>query len=352
MMRREASIDEKSIDAFCNAGQFSSLTSYPLDQIVAVQIVRSEQMNTPYSMLVIQTIKERGIIGIPPTVRLEQLAQTLHGLNLPVMLSDWKPASDSLDQNDYLYCSTQPESLEIASIEPTPEAERPLMKLPEMLLAVLISHGLLLLWLGLLGWAGVYAFQQRQNLSIWTIACGAILGFASLTIPFTYAEMFGNYWAASYLIGVAKRRIRRRSAPLVKAFDEGTFAVELAERATWDAAAPKVIDYGFMRVDAAGQRIVYEGNLERWSVPYGAVRLCKIEEVQFGTGGESATGQLRCFVVLVIQKQSGPYEIGLRVADKEMGKESDTRRMRQAVELYEYLVGAMAAAREPVAAGQ
>ncbi|MGN6546114.1 MAG: hypothetical protein ACTHK7_13755 [Aureliella sp.] len=344
MMRREVSIDEKSIDAFCNAGQLSSLTTYPLNQIIATQIVRSEEANAPFSTLMIQTVKERGVIGIPRTVRLEQLAQTLHQLNVPVMLSGWKPATDSLDQNEYLYCSAEPSPTEAATVEAIPEAERPLLKLPEMILGALISHGLLLLWLGLIAVAGIFAYQQRQNVSIWVIATGAILAFASLTIPFTFAEMFGNYWAASYMIGLAKKRIARRSAPLIKSFDERTVAVELIKRETWAAAAPKVIDYGFMRVDSTSRRILYEGNLERWSVPLGAVRLCKVEEVQYGTAGESATGQLRCFVVFVFQKDSEPFEIGLRVADKEIGKESDTRRMRKAVELYEGLVEAITAA--------
>jgi hypothetical protein len=156
----------------------------------------------------------------------------------------------------------------------------------------------------------------------------------------------GDYLSASYLIRVARSRIQTRSAALINSFDEKTFSVELIQRETWEAVLPKVVDFGFLRVEPDHQRILYEGNLEHWIVPFSAIKTCKIEEIQYGTGGESTTGELRCFVAFAFQKDSGPFEIGLRVADKDMGKNSDTRRMRKAVELFEYLVAGIAAETE------
>jgi hypothetical protein len=149
--------------------------------------------------------------------------------------------------------------------------------------------------------------------------------------------MIGDYISANHLIKTGRSRVTQRPSTLIKRFDETVFAVEMIQRETWEAVAPKVVDFGFLIVDSASRRLLYEGNKERWIVPAGSIGKLKIEEVQYGTAGESATGQLRCFVVLTFQQQSGPFEIGMRVADKDPGKNTDARRMQKAVDLYEYL---------------
>jgi|GEM_PF-2195195 len=341
-LRRDAWIDDKAIEVFGNAGQFTSFSSIPLHAITSAELRRSEEIRLPFSMLVIQMNNSGSVIGIPRTIRLEQLAGTLHRLKVPVILSGWQPpTSDSDPQNEYDYHAPADQQPQPAQIDSIPEGERNLTPMPNMLLALFMAIWPFFIWMAVMGWVGYLTYQNWQALSFWLIACGAIAAFASLTIPFKYYEIVGEYLSAHYLIGVAQNRIGQRVGALITEFDERTIPVEQIQRETFAALAPKVIDFGMLTVDAPRQRILYEGNLERWVLPFSSVIACRVEEVQYGTAGESATGQLRCFVVFTFQKESSPYEIGLRVADKELGKETDNRRMRKAAELYVYLVDSL-----------
>ena len=341
-LRRDVWIDDNALEAFGNAGKFTSHYTYPLKGISFLEIRRSEEIGMPFAMLVLRLANDGGIVGIPNSVRLERLALALHELNVPVTLSGWQPpATPGAPQNEYVYSRPGPVE-QVARVESIPEADQNLTPMPNMILALIIAGWLMIVWLGLLGWGGYYLFQNRQAFSIWRIGICAILGFASLTIPFGYIEMFGDYLASNYLIRVAKRRAKWRGASLIKSLDTQVKCVEMIQRENWAAANAKVVDFGFLQVDAGRELILFEGNKERWTVPFSAVSHCTIEEVQYGTGGDSITGQLRCYVALVFQKESGQCEIGIRNSEKEVGKNTDSRRMQKAVELFEYLIGSLA----------
>ena len=337
-LRRDAWIDEDAIEVFGNAGQITSHVKYPLRQITFLELRRSEEIGLPFAMLVLRLENSGGIIGIPASIRLERLALVLHQLNVPVTLSGWEPPADTTsDSNEYVYFAPEGAALQVARAEAVPEPDQNLNPMPHMIFALLIAGWLMLVWLGLVIWGGIYLYQNWNQISIYVSLCCMIAMFCSMTIPFTYIEMFGDYWSAHYLIAVAKKKAQLRSASLIKSFEETLFCVEAIQRETWDKLPPKVIDFGFLRIDSNRELILFEGNKERWTIPFSSVQQCKIEEVQYGTGGEGVNSELRCFVALTYQKDSGPFEIGLRNADKEIGKNSDSRRMRKAVELFEYL---------------
>lgn len=338
-MRRDISLDDEDLEAFGNAGQVTSYYRYPLKDIIAIEIKRGEEIGFPFAMLVLRTNNSGGIVGIPKSISLERVATILHRLGAPVALSGWVPLEEG--ESEYIYTADEIAKFSSMTVIAIPEAEQNLTPLPNMLLAVVIAGWLLVVWLGLIIWGGVYLYQHRADYSIWTIICAAIAMFASLTIPFGYIEIVGDYWAANYLISVGKKRVKTRAAALITTFDETAFCVELLNRDQWAAGAPKVADFGFVRVDEHRSQILYEGNKERWFVPFSAVRLVKVEDVQYGTAGESATGQLRCYVVFEAQRESGPFEIGFRNAEKEIGKTTDSRRLRHAVDLFEYLTAAL-----------
>lgn len=335
-LRRDISIDETRIEAFGNAGQFTSYASYPIPQITWLELRRPEEIGMRFGMLVLRTSTDGGVIGIPTSISLEQLARTLHRMGVPVALSGWAAPSDAeRDAPEFVYSAAPEAPLENARVDSVPEGDRNLMPMADMLIALVIGCWFVLLWLGLMGWVGVYLYQQRQVLGIWTILASAVFMFASLTIPFGYYELFGDYSSAQYLIGAARKRVQARSESVIRSFEDRTFAVEIIRRDTWGGIAPKVIDFGFLQVEPDRRRIVYEGNAERWTVPLAAVKRCHVEEVQYGTAGESATGELRAFVVLEVQTSAGSHEAVLRVADKEIGKATDNRRLRKARELFE-----------------
>lgn len=341
-MRRDITIFEDDLETFGNAGQITSYYEAPIAQLRFVELRRSEELQRPYAMLIVRTANGGNVLGIPKSVRLERVAQHFADKGAPVTLSGWSPATDAdLGTNEYLYASPDGAAQDIAKIEAIPEKDQNLTQAPEMILALVVALGPILFWLCLLGGWGYLLYMNYQTIRIWGVLVGVIMGFASLVIPIGYYEMFGDFWSARILIGAARKRVQARSASLIKSFDEKNVSVELIARDTWANLTPKVHDFGFLHVDSPKRQILFEGNKERWIVPFGAVRLCKIEEVQYGTGGESATGELRCYVVVIFQKETGPFEIGMRVADKDIGKNTDTRRMRKAVELYEYLTSGL-----------
>ncbi|MBN9521118.1 hypothetical protein J0H58_21795 [bacterium] len=340
--RREVSIDDDAIEAFGNAGQFTSHTRLPLARVTAVRIRRAEEVGRSFALLVVELPGSFGVIGVPPSVRLDRLARTLHEMNVPVTLAGWEPVADAAGEaNTY----TRPAGTAVTPtrVEEIPEPDRNLTQPADMIVALLMSVWPVFIWLGVVAWAGVYAYQNWAELSIWVIGIGAVGLFGALTIPFGYFSVIGDYLSARHLIRAAKTRVQQRGESLIRSFDEKVVSVELVRRDTWGSAAPKVTDFGFLAVEPDRRRVVFEGNRERWVVPFSAVTHCRIEEVQYSTAGESVTGELRCFVVLGFEQESGPVEVGLRVADKEPGKNTDTRRLSKAVDLFDYLTAALPA---------
>ncbi len=341
-MRREISIDESSISAFGNAGQYSSHWDYPLKKIMLLQIVRAHESELPCAFLSIQSENDYAMIGIPASIRLERLAQTLHQLNLPVTLSGWQPAIDpDFDQNEFLYVAADEQPSATATVAELAKEQQGLVTPGVMALAALVGFWAYLVWLGVIIYVGVLVYQNWNALSTVNVLLIGMLGFFSFIIPHAYFERIGNYLAYRITIRAGRKAAMLRPDPLIDVTASGVQAVELILRETWDATAPKVIDYGFLKMDRQRQELHFEGNKERWVVPFTAIRLIKVHEVQYGTAGDSATGQLRCYVILVFQKPNGPYEIGLRPAEQEPGKPTDDRRMRKAVALFEYLSGSL-----------
>ena len=124
-LNREVTIDDDSIHAFGNAGQITSSQNFPLSQITAVQIRRSNEIGFNFSMLIIDLGAKRGIVGIPNSIRLERLAQTLHQLKIPVTLSNWTPAVDlDWDQNQYVYIAPETPPPQLAKVAAIPVATR------------------------------------------------------------------------------------------------------------------------------------------------------------------------------------------------------------------------------------
>lgn len=91
-----------------------------------------------------------------------------------------------------------------------------------------------------------------------------MVALLELAIP-TCWRHFWSMNLASRLFAKSSHSIARNlRESLTKSFDGDVFAVELIERETWDKMAPKVIDFGFLRVEPDREQILYEGNLERW----------------------------------------------------------------------------------------
>ncbi|WP_146576433.1 hypothetical protein [Neorhodopirellula pilleata] len=90
-----------------------------------------------------------------------------------------------------------------------------------------------------------------------------------------------------------------------------------------------------MQVDAKGARLLFEGKKERWCIPADSIGSIRLEEVQVGTPGESATSTLLYFVLISFASPMGEFEYGLRDDSRDFGAFDDIKRAKAGKRLYE-----------------
>jgi len=130
----------------------------------------------------------------------------------------------------------------------------------------------------------------------------AVFGY----VAFRHNAMLGNL----YLLRVARASFLSRPDAIVDADDPEAEFIEITPRENWkkfmlDTAA----DTGFIRLDFERRQILFEGDLERYRIPAGAVESGHVEEVlPFGIQSES---DALLFVILSVRTAAGPRELPL-----------------------------------------
>ena len=81
---------------------------------------------------------------------------------------------------------------------------------------------------------------------------------------------------------------------------------------------------GFLQADHSGQRMLFEGKKERWSIPSQSIQSLAIEEVQTGTPGQSATATLNYYVVVKFSADED-QEFGFLYSEREFGEFDDIK---------------------------
>lgn len=132
---------------------------------------------------------------------------------------------------------------------------------------------------------------------------GVGMAFSSFLIALRYPTALGNI----YMRWLARRRIARRVAPLVRPQDREAAFVEIVPRAHWGVAMlDTATEVGFLQVDGDYRELLFEGNAERWRLPAQAILSCTVEGTDRLPGGSTLTGY---YAVLRMREGEWPVEI-------------------------------------------
>lgn len=84
-------------------------------------------------------------------------------------------------------------------------------------------------------------------------------------------------------------------------------------------------DYGFLQMDRTQRTLRFEGDKNRWTVPFNALTSCRIEEAILGGAGDEHA-ERRYFVVLSAHREKEQdWENGLIYVRTEIGNDNHER---------------------------
>lgn len=337
--QRNAELDDDSIHVSAGGGKVEMHWNYPLSGISQLVIWRKGERDFPHGYMHFMHQGTYAAIGFPNEIRVERLALALHRLGVAVELSGWRPPEQTEGFENELFLSPDCYVAQrTVQVTPVPESDRMENSLGEKIAAITIGVGPFLVFLVslivLLVWGGM---NWRQLTSVhWVVAIVYTIGGMWLTGA--YVAYVGEYLADSLLMKATLKRWKNRPGLSVDLQHPQTVAVYLYADDQWDKALPKSLDYGFLFVDEQQKLLRYEGSKERMEIPREAIQSIRVAEVQYGSAGETVTGELRCYVALVINRPEWSGEIGLKTATPQPGRNTDARRFSRASDLFDKIV--------------
>lgn len=337
--QRSAELDDDSIHVSAGGGKIEMHWNYPLREISQVVIRRKGEQDFPHGYLHLFYQGKFAAIGFPDEIRVERLALALHRLGVAVELSGWRPPELTEGfENDLFLAPDCYVPQKTVQVTPVPESDRMENSLGEKIAAITIGVGPFLAFLismiVLLVWGGMH---WRELTSVhWVIAIVYTIGGMWLTGA--YVAFVGEFWADSLLMKATLKRWKNRPGLSVDLQHPQTVPVYLYPDDQWDKALPKSLDYGFLFIDEQQKVLRYEGSKERMEIPREAIQSIRVAEVQYGGAGETVTGELRCYVALVVNRPDWSGEIGLKPAMPQAGKNTDARRFSRASDLFDKVV--------------
>ena len=332
--RRLVWIDEESIAAF-GSGNGHCITRCRLDAIEFAEVIPSTSDRV--SKLIICAAGEFFQVGIPETVDLQAVAQLLFNFGVPVHMQGWEPTMDPewvADEQEYRNPLAQ--FAEVASVSSIPEQQQNLTPSSTQLLCNFVAN--MSFWM--LGAAALCAVMMGVGIFIvdpllinTTTVAPVLLVLAYLLIPACRVHL-------RWLVALANRHIRKvartqvlaRAESLIRHFDERVYFVDVLDPANCQEYYAKPIDFGFLTTDGRKSRIVFEGNGQRWSIPFTAVLRCNVGQIE--TRHQSQAGPVRCLVELEFDCPDGPRSVALRIPNLYLGNYTDELRLEHAVQLH------------------
>jgi hypothetical protein len=332
---RDVSISEDSVSCIAIGGTMVSMGTWALRDIRSARLVTPEELGKRFGMLLLDVKGKAVALGVPQKVPLTKIASVLYRLGIPVELPGWEPSPDqalSTIKDEIVlraspYSSTEPARVwTVSGSEPrltpaTSEAVAFAIALGPLAVAVLsgIAGGL---WL-YFSWQGMPVMDR--GLAIVVLGAGVVASFLWLLWA-------GQSLASRYLIQAAKQNLRLRAESLVNVNELELMPVEIFSRDTWKSPVVKSADFGFLWLDARSRCLLFEGNKQRWQIPAGAVRSCRIEEARVGPE-EQDGGDTRSFVVLAADLDGHPWEAPMVQTRTELGLSSNATRYEAARQL-------------------
>lgn len=334
-IQREVTIKEDCI-IYNSVGVSHWMGSFKLADIHQINLMRPEDWNRPWGAMLIRTANDGFLLGIPNKIELETVANVLHRLGVQVQLEGWMPSETDTRMQVMQEVELSPEAAaqsDPARIWPVGADEGRLSPPLHTAVAIVLALGPLLAALLSLIAAGVYVAMRWSALG--GLEIGLILGgaFAALVIGFLYLVLVGQFLAASYQIGVARKVLRTRPQVCVQGTDDDLIPVEVFDRSAWTSSIVKSSDFGFLQIDSGRRVLRFEGDKNRWEIPAGALSACRIEEAIVGSEG-TPNPEKRYYVVLALDHAGEPWEAGLVHSRTELGNDNSQSRYVRAEALF------------------
>ncbi|MEQ9408291.1 MAG: hypothetical protein RIK87_11220 [Fuerstiella sp.] len=316
--------------------------TFKLEKIDSVQLMRPEEWDYSVGGMLVDHGDDVFMVAVPQKVSLDTLANILYRLDLAVSLTGWAPSdSDTRVQvKDELPLQAE-NAVGAIGNQVLEGEEKPLVTPVQIAVQLMIALGPLLLALIAAIVAGVYLYQNWGAL---TALDKSLIGggaFAGLVLAFLFMIRIGQYIAAAYGIRVAKAAMQRRVGALFSGLEDDLVTVELFPREKWTSAAAMSSDFGFLQIDRQQRLLQFEGNKNRWTIPFGALKACRIEESIVGSEGNE-NAERRYYVVLAAAQEDGEdWEYGFIYTRTEIGGDSHERRFERAQLLFTQLADAV-----------
>lgn len=346
-LMRDVWIDEKSFNCFGNAGYIRSYVDIPLSTIENATIIRAQESNRSYHQL--QLTLDSGnfyCVGIPRRLSLENLAQKLYEIKIPVDLSDWEPRSaGSRPVTNSLFGGnlSDPdvgvrEVTARAKITPIESDEKKLFEIYHQIIGALAAGWPLLIGLAVLMGGIAWAIMNWNAASVWQTAGAILLPFVFLYFCMQLVAWWAGPIETTYILAVARGRLNDRIYATIKSDD--TRIVALSQY-TEDACRKQLgmsIDDGFLIADHRTRTIYFEGNKKRWEIPFNSIIEAQVEEFTIGVESENGVLTKKWFVHLAFESTEGREDYYLRLAHERFGAETKAA-LQRAEDLLRYLDG-------------
>lgn len=339
-LQREITVSETDIHIH-RAGSNWWGETFKFDVIDAIELKRSDETRYKYGLMIIDHGDEGFMVAVPNKVSMDTLANVLYRLDLAVALSDWKPPEGEGQVLDDLELDPD-QAVGLIAVEDLDGVEPRLSGVVEIVVQIIVGAGPLLLGLGGLIWAGVHLFRNWDDLDLLKRCLIGAAGVAGVVVGFIYLMRIGQFICNAYGISRGRAAMQRRAQPLFGGTEDDLMAVELFNPEKWTKVGMPD-DFGFLQIDRMKRELKLEGSKTRWTMPFSALKSCRIEECI--TGGEAnENAERRYFIVLSAGQEDDEddWEYGLLYLRTEIGSDTYEKRYERSKLLFTQLADALA----------
>ena len=346
-LMRDISIDEKKFFCHGNAGTIQHFTEIPLDKIAAASIERDVELGKKYHRMILLTMDNKYFqVGIPRRLSLENLAQKLFEIQIPVKLEGWAPrpagtrtVTNSLFGGNLADSSVGVRSVKTnATISPIESDEGRLFNVSHQIIAALAAGWPALIGLAIvIGGIGWSVWNWKVN-PTWLSIVAIVVPFVVLFFTFQWVAWWAGPIETAYLLRTARSRLAERKRSKIAYNDQRIVALSHNTEESCKKQLGMSFDDGFLIADQKARTIYFEGNKFRWEIPFDSIIEAQVEEFSIGAETEQGVTMKKWYVHLAFQTSEGRQDYYLRLAHEKFGAETKAAQSR-AEDLLLYLDG-------------
>lgn len=234
------------------------------------------------------------VVGFPKSIETYRIKNQLKAVGVPVNLD-----SDVEEHAQYV-----PRKLNLehrasgpASIVDVHPPGRVLNGINLAMIAVVAGGPLVIGLLGGIVAAGVVILNWLFGRAVPLLA--AVPAFVLFIGGIVFAQYVGQWLAALIAENALRKTVLQRHDAIVNPNDPQAWLVDVRPREKWaKLALLDCSDIGYIKVDAASDRILFEGNQERWKIPANSLRRIEVESYLMPMSDAAQRSSEQCLVVL------------------------------------------------------